>query len=215
VETCTTLKTGRYRKALRVGKLKTKHNKMRKISLTVLMTISTLTSCFSQDIITKKTAEDIQTKIIEITTSEVKYKKFDNLDGPTFTLLKSEILMIRYENGSKDIFTESQNLNKSDSDMRMKGKQDATTFYKGKKSGAGWTAATTIVISPLFGLIPAIACASSEPSDHNLKYRNPELMEVNAYNQAYSEQAHKMKKRKIWTSFGVASGAWLLLILLL
>jgi uncharacterized protein YcfL len=188
---------------------------MKKISFTVFITIFALSSCFSQDIITKKTAEDIEANVLEVTTSEVKYKRFDNPNGPTFALLKSEILMIRYENGSKDVFTESKSQTSSASEMRMKGKQDAITHYKGKRSGAGWTAATTIVISPLFGLIPAAACSSSEPSDHNLRYKDSELMEDHAYNQGYTDQAHKIKRRKIWTSYGIASGAWLLLILLL
>lgn len=191
---------------------------MKKIILSALASVFTLANCFSQDIITKKNSEDIQAKVIEVTTTEIKYKKFDNQNGPTFTLLKSDVLMIRYENGSKDIFNESQNTssaNTSSTDMAFKGKQDAITNYKGKNSGAGWTAATTIVLSPLFGLIPAVACASSEPSDNNLNYKEPELMKNNTYNQAYTEQAHKTKKKKIWTNYGIGSGAWLLLILLL
>ena len=60
----------------------------------------------SQDLITTKKGEDIQTKVLEINTTEVKYKKADNLEGPIYTILKSEVLMIRYANGSKDIFTE-------------------------------------------------------------------------------------------------------------
>ncbi len=67
---------------------------------------------FSQDIITKKTGEDISAKITEVTQTEVKYKKFDNLEGPIFSILKSEVLMIRYANGTKDIFNEEiQQLN--------------------------------------------------------------------------------------------------------
>jgi hypothetical protein len=97
----------------------------------------------------------------------------------------------------------------------MKGKRDAEMNYKGKKSGAGWTAATTVLFSPIIGVIPAAACASSEPSDQNLNYRDNELMKDYDYNKAYVEQAHKTKKKKVWTSFGVSSGAWLLLILLL
>jgi hypothetical protein len=40
-------------------------------------------------------------------------------------------------------------------------------------------------------------------------------MEDNAYNKGYTEQAHKIKRRKIWSTYGISSGAWLLLILLL
>jgi hypothetical protein len=191
---------------------------MKKIILTALSTIFTLANCFSQDIVTRQSGEDIRAKVIEVTTTEIKYKNFDNQDGPTFSLLRSNVLMIRYENGTKDIFNEPQinsSSNNSASDMAFKGKQDAITNYKGKKSGAGWTAATSIVLSPLFGLIPAAACASSEPSEENLNYKDSELMKNSVYNNAYSEQAHKIKKRKVWSNYGIGSGAWFLLILLL
>lgn len=156
---------------------------------------------------------------MEINQTDVKYKKFDNQNGPAFTLLKSDILMIRYENGTKDIFNQTEEVKAesktSNEDMRMKGKKDSEMNYKGKKSGAGWTAATTVLFSPIIGVIPAAVCASSEPSDQNLNYPDNELMKDYEYNKAYVEQAHKTKKKKVWTSFGVGSGAWLLLILLL
>jgi hypothetical protein len=44
----------------------------------------------------------------EIGTDNVKYKKYDNLSGPIYTLMKSEIFMIKYENGDKDIFKETE-----------------------------------------------------------------------------------------------------------
>ena len=186
-------------------------------TLTALIAISI--TAFSQDVITQKTGEDIQSKILEVNQNGVKYKKFDNLDGPTFTLLKSNILMIRYENGTKDIFKQTEVVKAepktSIEDMRKKGKSDSEMNYKGEQSGAGWTAVTTILFSPLIGVIPAAACASSEPSDKNLNYRDNELMKDQEYNNAYVEQSHKTKKKRVWTSFGVGSGAWLLLILLL
>lgn len=61
-------------------------------------------SAFAQDIITKKDGTDIKAKISEVGTTEVKYKSFSNLEGPTYTLPKADILMITYENGERDIF---------------------------------------------------------------------------------------------------------------
>lgn len=192
---------------------------MTKSIFTLLAFIAICVTAFSQDVITQKTGEDIQARILEVNLTEIKYKKFDNQNGPTFTLLKSDVLLIRYENGTKDIFNQTQevktNAKASTEDMRMKGKRDSEMNYRGKKSGAGWTAATTILFSPLIGVIPAAVCASSEPSDQNFNYRDNELMKDYEYNKAYVEQAHKTKKKKVWTSFGVSSGAWLLLILLL
>jgi hypothetical protein len=84
---------------------------MKKTTLISLAISFSLTVCLSQDIITMKTGEDILAKISEIGPTEIKYKKFDNLDGPMYTLLKSEVLMIRYENGTNDVFKEEQTSN--------------------------------------------------------------------------------------------------------
>ena len=192
---------------------------MTKSIFTLLAFIAINFTVFSQDVITLKAGEDIQAKILELSTTEIKFKKFDNQTGPTFTILKSTVLMVRYENGTKDIFNQTEELKTPsktpNEDMRMKGRRDAEMNYTGKKSGAGWTAATTILFSPLIGLMPAAACASSAPNDENLNYRDYELMKDFEYNKAYAEQAHKIKKKKVWKNFGVGSGAWLILILLL
>ena len=62
----------------------------------------------AQDLITTKKGEDIQAKILEVSSNEIKYKRFSNLDGPSFIINTSEVLMIRYQNGEKDIFDEEQ-----------------------------------------------------------------------------------------------------------
>jgi hypothetical protein len=43
---------------------------MKKLIFTVLTSVFTISICFSQDIITKKTGEDIQAKVLEVTTTE-------------------------------------------------------------------------------------------------------------------------------------------------
>ena len=62
----------------------------------------------AQDIIMLRTGDDIEALVQEIGTDEVKYKKFDNPNGPNYTLKKPEIFMIRYENGAKDVFTKQE-----------------------------------------------------------------------------------------------------------
>ena len=59
---------------------------------------------FAQDVITKKDGTDIQAKVLEVNENEVKYRRYDYLDGPIFTMLKSDILIVRYENGTNDVF---------------------------------------------------------------------------------------------------------------
>lgn len=57
----------------------------------------------AQDIIIKENGDEIKTKIIEVSSTEVKYKKFGNESGPTFVMPKSEIFMIKYANGDKEV----------------------------------------------------------------------------------------------------------------
>jgi len=59
------------------------------------------------DIITLKNGDDILSLIQEIGEVNVKYKKLENPNGPDYTLSKTEIIMIRYANGSRDVFSDS------------------------------------------------------------------------------------------------------------
>lgn len=59
---------------------------------------------FAQDIIINRNGDEIKAKVLEITPNEVKYKKHDYLTGPTITIVKQEVFMIKYANGTKDVF---------------------------------------------------------------------------------------------------------------
>lgn len=50
-----------------------------------------------EDIIVKKTGDILKVKVIEIGTDEVKFKLYSNPDGPTISILKSEIKTMRVE----------------------------------------------------------------------------------------------------------------------
>ncbi len=55
---------------------------------------------FCQDSIYKKNGEIIASKVLEISDTEVKFKKSGNLNGPTYSELKSELSRIKFENGT-------------------------------------------------------------------------------------------------------------------
>jgi len=79
---------------------------MKKTLLTLLAFFMLLASQ-AQDILIKRNGEELNVKVLEITLNEVKYKRFDYLEGPTISILKSDVFMIKYENGSKTVFTEA------------------------------------------------------------------------------------------------------------
>lgn len=65
-------------------------------------------SAFCQDVILKKSGDEIKAKVNEITETDIKYHKFDNLDGPAYTIKKSDVFMITYKNGSKEVFNSTE-----------------------------------------------------------------------------------------------------------
>lgn len=105
------------------------------------------------DILTKKNGEEIQVSIQEIGVSEVKYKKCDNLSGPTYTIAKNEVFSIKYKNGNKEVFTNTDSPNTSNiltaGDKKIEGYSLASLIIGG--AGLfGW-------VFPIFGLAMAIA----------------------------------------------------------
>ncbi|RSK37341.1 hypothetical protein [Hymenobacter metallilatus] len=57
----------------------------------------------AQDVLTKTNGEELQVKVLEITPTEVRYKRTDNPDGPLITVRRHDVFMIRYANGTKEM----------------------------------------------------------------------------------------------------------------
>lgn len=78
---------------------------MKKILFSILCALPL--SAFAQDVIICRNGDEITSKILKISKSEVEYKKWTNPDGPTYTLEKADIFMIKYQNGEKDVFKDA------------------------------------------------------------------------------------------------------------
>lgn len=59
---------------------------------------------YAQDIIVTRNSQRIEAKILEVSSAEIKYKEFNNQDGPTFVLTAAEINTIIYQNGTVKVF---------------------------------------------------------------------------------------------------------------
>lgn len=77
---------------------------------TVFLLIATFS--FSQDTIVRTNGNRIATKVIEITSSTIKYKKYSQLDGPIRALLISTVERIIYYDGTEEVFVEKKPLPK-------------------------------------------------------------------------------------------------------
>ncbi len=60
---------------------------------------------FGQDIMVLKNSDEIKSKIVELTDFTIKYKKWENLNGPIYNINKRDVLFIRYENGFKEVIS--------------------------------------------------------------------------------------------------------------
>jgi hypothetical protein len=70
-----------------------------KYLLLLLMVGFFSSGAFSQDIIFKRNGTQVKGKVVEVGTTEIKYKLPDNLDGPLYAVDKNTISKVVYENG--------------------------------------------------------------------------------------------------------------------
>lgn len=68
---------------------------------------------YAQDVLTLRSGETISGKVAEVGTTEIRYYKANNADGPVYVATKSEVVQIVYANGSKDVFNTQVNNNQN------------------------------------------------------------------------------------------------------
>ena len=80
----------------------------------LIMLLSTLAffavSAAAQDFVTKRNGEDIPAIVDEVGPDYVRFRLWDEPDGVTYTMLKNEILMIRYATGRNEVFDQMSSL---------------------------------------------------------------------------------------------------------
>lgn len=184
----------------------------------------------AQDTLFLRNSSKVVVKLSEITPTQLKYKRFDNLDGPNYSINKSEVEYIIFANGLKEQFDLNSNNNNSNNTVstqpiinnspntqgtstdsenygneqsELKGRIDARRYYT-HNGGAIGTGVTSFLCGPVCGLIPAISITSNEPADENLGMPTPEKKDYR-YKLGYKQEAYKIKRRKNWIAYGVGS----------
>ncbi len=79
---------------------------MKKTLLSTVFALIAIT-CFSQDYITLKNGTLKTVIVSEITPEFVKYRDFDNQNGALYTISKSDVLKVLFQNGKEEIFEET------------------------------------------------------------------------------------------------------------
>ena len=70
---------------------------------TFLLALVFSNAAFSQDDIIMRNDDVIKGKVEEVGVNLIKYRKADNMDGPLYDMPKSDVYMIVYNNGSRDV----------------------------------------------------------------------------------------------------------------
>lgn len=96
------------------GSVRRNYAARRKRSMLLLVGCILLSGLFStaraQDIIVLKDGTLVHSKVCEVTPTEIKYRKLSNPDGPLYTIEKSSVLAVNYQNGEKETYTETSAL---------------------------------------------------------------------------------------------------------
>lgn len=75
----------------------------------------------AQDVLIKTNGENLIVKVQKISDLDIEYKIFSNIDGPVYTIKRTEVFQIRYQNGSVENISvnngNSDNTNNSTPDL--------------------------------------------------------------------------------------------------
>lgn len=100
-------------------------------SILACLLVFAATYLYAQDEIIMANGDVLKSKIVEVGLNEVKYRKWENQVGPVYTVPRAHIFMIKYENGTKDVFGKTEATADS-------GQPATLYFYRPKKfAGSG------------------------------------------------------------------------------
>lgn len=134
----------------------------------LLILVST-TAAFSQDVIYTTGGNKLQAKVIEINTTDIKYKDFNNLEGPTYVITKMDVVLIQYSNGVSEV------INNNPNSITPKG-TDFVTYNSAKSSEKTKPAEKA---KPVEKAKPTEK-TKPEKKEFNLYYLNNNMISINA-----------------------------------
>ena len=192
-----------------------------KVALLLPLLTLLLQGAFAQDVIFKLNGEEIPAKVLEITLDAVRYKlPADSLSGPTREVARSDVFMIRYANGIRDVFSENlpeaqlaQGLPLPPEQLYQKGQEDALLLYKG--NDAFWGSAGVSCAYWPIGLLGSALIASKPPKVHKQPVPDQSLLQYPDYVRGYQDQAHRRKKSRATSGALVSTGIYVGVIALL
>jgi hypothetical protein len=81
---------------------------MKKIIGLFSILLSCVLSSHAQDTLAKSNGDKVLVKVLEINPGEIRYKRFNNPDGPQYSISKADVKYIVYSNGIRESFENSK-----------------------------------------------------------------------------------------------------------
>ena len=110
---------------------------MNKILFAAIFATSTL-SLNAQDILVRKGGEVENVKVLEVSPTEVKYKKSNNEDGPVFVEKRSNLYSVKFQNGEVQTFNDKPESTETSSYYSEYAKEKKFSNEIDLYLGAGW-----------------------------------------------------------------------------
>lgn len=169
------------------------------------------TNAQSQDLIVKKDGEGVVAKVLRVDNDTIHYQMLSDKKGVAYYVLRQDVAQIRLSTTPQapvnelryvepDYDVRALESDFSQAEMLLKGKQDATLYYKGK--GTFWSTMGATILYPPAGLATGALSAAFPPKLNTHDNPNRELLQNPTYREAYQKQAHKQKAGKAFAGFG-------------
>jgi hypothetical protein len=164
----------------------------------------------AQDTILRTNGEEIPARVLTITPTDVAYIiTTEPASTDTLHVAATEVFLIRFANGTKEIVTPSATvapavgLGRTPQQMNDLGRQDARKYFRAPGAFWGTAGATFVSISTLGigGVAAGAVIAASPPKRHNMINANQELLNDPNYFAGYKKQAQ-------WKKLGNAAGGF-------
>lgn len=102
---------------------------MKKLFLLMSVIALNMICAQAQDVIFRSSSDSMQVRVLTVGTTEITYRKWNNQEGPIYSIPVNEIAAIRYANGSYDFFTEATYTQPGSSPSTMLTRVGNTYYY--------------------------------------------------------------------------------------
>lgn len=155
---------------------------------------------YSQDVIIKMNGDELEVKVKEILINEIKYVDLTYTEGPVYTIPKSDVFMIKYPSGKKDLILNSFKEHELNISSFHLGKKDAKLLYTDNKPL--WESLIVTSIFAPAGIVNGII-VSTIPAKLDFEGIDENKLNDIYYKNGFKKKAQAKKIKKVAIGFGL------------